>query len=221
VPVGRASVSGSPYIGVYLRVGDQLAIVPPTVPPALGREVERLLGVPVVATTVSDTELVGSLVVLNSRGAVVGDRLADRERETIQSRVPITELQLRENAVGNNVLANDFGALVHPAYSDPAVQKIGSALGVPVQRGTIAGLSTVGTAGCATNKGVIVHPRATEPEVTLLTDLLKVPVARSTANFGVPVPGASVVANMRGLIVGLLTTPVEIVHLQEGFQIFE
>ncbi|MCI4323707.1 MAG: translation initiation factor IF-6 [Thermoplasmata archaeon] len=221
MPVGRASVSGSPYVGVYLRVGDEVAIVPPSAPPALGREIERLLGVAVVSTLVSETELIGSLAVLNSHGVVVGDRLAARERELLRARVPVTELMLRENAVGNNVLANDFGALVHPAYTDPAIEKIAAALEVPVQRGTIAGLSTVGTAGCATNKGVVVHPKATEAELAQLGDLLKVPVARSTANFGVPVPGASIVANQRGMIVGLLTTPVEIVHLQEGFQIFD
>ncbi len=100
--------------------------------------------------------------------------------------------------MGNNVLANDFGALVHPSYPEPVVQRIGEALGVPARRGTIAGLATVGTAGCATNKGVVVHPRATEAEIATLVELLHVPVARSTANFGVPVVGASVVANGRG-----------------------
>jgi translation initiation factor 6 len=66
-----------------------------------------------------------------------------------------------------------------------------------------------------------VHPRATEKEAARVSELLRVPVHRSTANFGVPIVGACVVANSRGLLVGRPTTPVEVVHLQEGLQIFD
>jgi translation initiation factor 6 len=52
-------------------------------------------------------------------------------------------------------------------------------------------------------------------------EMLGVPVHRSTANFGVPVVGACIVANSKGIIVGRPTTPVEIVHIQEGLSIFD
>ncbi len=76
-------------------------------------------------------------------------------------------------------------------------------------------------AGIATNKGVVVHPKTTAGEAEVLHELLGVPVHRSTANFGVPIVGACLVANSKGMIVGRPTTPVEIVHLQEGLQIFD
>ena len=76
-------------------------------------------------------------------------------------------------------------------------------------------------AASATNRVVVVHPRATDREVERLAATLKVPVHRSTANFGVPIVGACLAANSRGLLVGRPTTPVEIVHLQEGFQLFD
>jgi len=92
---------------------------------------------------------------------------------------------------------------------------------VPARRGTLAGLGTVGMVGIATNKGVVVHPKATEGETQTVGEVLGVPVHRSTANFGVPIVGACLVANSHGMIVGLPTTPVEIVHLQEGLSLFD
>ena len=172
-------------------------------------------------TTVTDSEVVGALLAMNSNGAVVGDALAEGEGELLRRELPVTVVATRHNAMGNNVLANDFGALVHPEMPTSAVERIREALGVPARPGTIAGLGTVGMAGAATNRGVVVHPRATAHEVDAVAEALKVPVHRSTANFGVPIVGACVAANVRGLLVGRPTTPVEIVHLQDGFQIFD
>jgi translation initiation factor 6 len=170
---------------------------------------------------VQDCEVVGALVAANSNGIIVGGEVDAQERTTLEAIAPLTVVSHRQNAMGNNILANDAGALVHPEFSDAALANIGRALKVPVERGTVAGLGTVGMAGVATNRGVVLHPRATEKEAALVGDLLKVPVHRSTANFGVPIVGACIVANSKGIIVGRPTTPVEVVHLQEGLDIFD
>jgi translation initiation factor 6 len=221
VPVGRTLFGGSPYLGVYLRVGEQFALVPPGAHAPLEREVERTLGVRVVRTTVADSEVVGALVALNSNGVVVGDELDPEERRALEHFGPVATVRQRQNAMGNNVLANDHGAIVHPELSDSALAAIAEALRVPVRRGTLAGLGTVGMAGIATNRGVVVHPKATDREALVVEEVLGVPVHRSTANFGVPIVGACVVANSRGLLMGRPTTAVEVAHLQEGLRVFE
>ena len=219
--IARTVIAGSPYIGVHLRVGEKAAVLPPVVPRALEREVERLFEVPTIRTTVADSEIVGALLAWNSFGAVVGDAIDAQEREKIESFVPVVEVPTRQNAVGNNILANDHGAIVHPEFSDEGVRRIARALQVPAKRGTVAGLGTVGMAAAATNRGVVVHPKTTDHEAELIGATLEVPVHRSTANFGVPIVGACVAANSHALLVGRPTTPVEIVHLQEGFQLFD
>jgi translation initiation factor 6 len=221
VPVGRTLFGGSPYLGVYLRVGETAALVPPGAHSSLEREVERTLGVRIVRSTVADSEVVGALVALNSHGVVVGDEIDPAERTALETFGRVSIVRQRQNAMGNNVLANDRGAIVHPEMPDGAVHAIGEALRVPVRRGTIAGLGTVGMAGLATNRGVVVHPKATDRETLAVEEALGVPVHRSTANFGVPIVGACVVANSRGLLMGRPTTAVEVAHLQEGLRIFE
>ncbi|MCL5983362.1 MAG: translation initiation factor IF-6 [Candidatus Thermoplasmatota archaeon] len=221
MPVGRALIAGSPYLGVYVRTSEGLSILPPNAPSGLERQVRELLGTATARATVQGTEVVGAMMAMNSHGAVVAEGIDPDEENELRSVVPVTRVASRLNAMGNNVLANDSGAIVHPDFSDAATQAIGRALGVPAHRGTIAGLGTVGMAGIATNRGVVVHPRATQSETEELERVLRVPAHRSTANFGVPIVGACLIANSRGLLVGLPTTPVEIVHLQEGFRIFE
>jgi translation initiation factor 6 len=221
VPVGRGLYGGSPYLGVYVRASESFAVVPPAVRGPLERDLERVLGVRVVRTNVDDSEVVGALVALNSHGVVVGDELDPVERRALETCAPVTVVRQRQNAMGNNVLANDHGALVHPEMSNEALEAIGRALAVPTRRGTLAGLGTVGMAGLATNRGAVVHPKTTEHEAALVGELLGVPVHRSTANFGVPIVGACVVANSRGFLIGRPTTPVEIVHLQEGLGVLD
>jgi translation initiation factor 6 len=214
-------VGGSPYLGVYLRVADDFAIVPDDTPRSVERDVTRMLGVRIVRTSILDCQVVGALLAANSNGLVVGGEVDPDERRTLESVAPLTVVAHKQNAMGNNILVNDSGALVHPEFSDDAIDQLRQALGVPAERGTVAGLGTVGMAGVATNRGVILHPRATEREAARVGEILRVPVHRSTANFGVPIVGACVVANSRGLLVGRPTTPVEVVHLQEGLQIFD
>ncbi|MGI0156811.1 MAG: translation initiation factor IF-6, partial [Thermoplasmata archaeon] len=164
MPVARALYTGSPYLGVYLRAGETHALLPSGAPNALQRDLERALGVRVVRTRLLECDLLGSLAVFNRHGVIVGQKLDPVERKALSSVAPVTEIEIRQNAVGNVVLANERAALVHPELSDAAVARVSEALGVPAQRGTLAGLGTVGMAGVATERGVVVHPRTTERE---------------------------------------------------------
>ncbi|MHB1434958.1 MAG: translation initiation factor IF-6 [Thermoplasmata archaeon] len=221
MPIGRGLVGGSPYLGVFLRVSDRAALVPPSISESLAHDLERTLGVGVERTTVLDSEVLGALVALNQTGIVVADRLDPSEQAALERIAPVTMIRTLQSALGNNILVNDRGALVHPEFSDRAVAAISRALGVSVRRGTLAGLGTVGMAGLATNRGVIVHPKTTDLEAGVAAEVLGVPVHRSTANFGVPVVGACVVANSHGMLFGRPTTPVEAVHLQDGLQLLD
>ncbi|MCI4369620.1 MAG: translation initiation factor IF-6 [Thermoplasmata archaeon] len=221
MPFGRTLVSGSPFVGVYLRVGEKAALVPASAPTSVTRLVKRILDVDILRVSVAESEILGSLVAFNSNGVVVGDSADDVEIAALSKLGTVTSVRSRQNALGNNILTNDHGALVHPEFGDHALREIGRALRVPVERGTVAGLGTVGMAAIATARGVVVHPRTTAKEEEKILELLKVPVHRSTANFGVPVVGACLVANSRGILAGLPTTTVEVVHLQEGLSVYD
>ncbi|HEY6238204.1 MAG TPA: translation initiation factor IF-6, partial [Thermoplasmata archaeon] len=106
MPVSRTLISGSPYLGVYLKAADHAVVLSPSVPSATVRELERLLGVPSVRTTVGACEIAGSLVALNAHGVIVNDDVDDAEVAVLTRVAPVVRLSTRFNAIGNNILAN-------------------------------------------------------------------------------------------------------------------
>lgn len=214
----RLEVNGNPYIGVFCAANDSRLILEPQVPKASVRRISEALGVPAIPTSVGRSSVVGSLLAMNSNGILATPFIEADEIDAIGG--PVYPLPHRLSAVGNNVLCNDRGAVVHPGYDDEALGFIREALHVPVVRGTVAGVRTVGAAGIATNKGVLCHPHAKPSETELIQDTLRVPVTITTANYGSALVGACMVANSRGAVVGSKTTPIELGRIEEGLGYF-
>ncbi len=175
------------------------------------------LDVDAVETTIGGSGTVGALAAGNENGVVVSNRVTERETQRIAAAISgdVVELPGRINAAGNVILANDYGAYVHPDLSREAVTTIKTALDVPVLRGTLGEIKTVGTAAVATNKGVLCHPKARERELETLEDHLDVYADLGTVNYGTPRIGSGLVANDTAYIVGEETTGPEIGRIED------
>ncbi|PSQ25250.1 translation initiation factor IF-6 [Halobacteriales archaeon QS_9_68_17] len=214
----RAAFSGSAYVGVFARATATCLLVRPDVDQSLVEDLEDELGVPAAATTVGGSGTVGALAAGNSAGLLVSSRLRDVERERVDEvvDVPVAELPGRINAAGNVVLANDAGAYVHPDLPRDAVRVVQDTLDVPVERGELAGVRTVGTAAVATNDGVLCHPETTDGELDFLEDLLDVRADIGTVNYGAPLVGSGLVANSHGYVAGQDTTGPELGRIEDA-----
>ncbi len=213
----RTSVAGSSYVGVFCRTTNDVLLARRDLDDELLDSMADELSVPVVATTIGGSGTVGALAVGNESGLLVSSRLTDTERDRIEAAidVPLTELPGKINAAGNVILANDYGAYVHPDLSREAVTTIREALDVPVQRGDIGDVKTVGTAAVATNEGVLCHPKAREPELEALEAHLDVYADLGTINYGGPLIGSGLIANDTGYIVGTDTTGPELGRIED------
>lgn len=214
----RLEVDGNPYIGVFCAANEDLLIHARYVPRSAVKHISEALDVRSVSTSVAHSTVVGSLVALNSNGILTSPFIEAEELEAIGA--PVYPVPHRLSAVGNNVLCNDRGAVVHPGYDNDALAFIHEALGVPVVQGTVAGVKTVGAAAVATNKGVLCHPYARPGEMDVLKETLRVPVAITTANYGSALVGACMVANSKGAVVGARTTPIELGRIEEGLSLY-
>jgi len=106
--------------------------------------------------------------------------------------------------------------LVHPDIKDKSIKNIEDVLDVPVTRGTIAGLKTVGMSAVVTAKGLLCHPKTSYEELRVLEKVFGVPVMIGTINHGSPVIGSGLVANSKGAIIGSLTTGIEMGRIEEA-----
>lgn len=209
--------NGSPYLGVFARANDTVAIVPATVPQAVRDQLAQALEVEVIPMTVGGSNILGAVCAMNNRGAVVADFADEREvQPLVEAGLEVARIAGKFNAAGNNVLANDKGALVNPDLGKRAVEAVARTLGVPVETGTIAGLKTVGSAACATRKGVLCHPKTAEEDLERLERLLGVDVNIGTVNHGAPYVGAGLVANSKGAAIGVATTGPEMNRIEDA-----
>lgn len=211
------SVAGNPNVGVVARATDTHAFVPSNVTAKEFKEFEEAFEVPVHRLTLGGSSLIGSLVAANTRGILLADFATKVELKQWRAvGIPVHVLEDRLNAAGNNLLVNDHGALCNPDYSDRMVEELATFLGVPVQRGTLAGLGTVGMAGVATNHGVLVHPKATPEEREAARRALGRDVMVGTINQGTALIGAGLVANSKGAVMGSQSTGIEIGRVEDA-----
>lgn len=214
----RLAFAGSAYVGVFARATDSCVLVRPDVDDDVVADLTDELEVPAVQTTVGGSSTVGALAMGNENGLLVSSRALETELDRLEEAVdlPVAELPGNINAAGNVVLANDYGAYVHPDLPRETIQIVKDTLEVPVERGDLAGVRTVGTAAVATNKGVLCHPKATDEELDFLEDALDVRADVGTINYGAPLVGSGLIANDAGYVVGNDTTGPELGRIEDA-----
>lgn len=211
---------GNPNIAVFATASESLALTAADASPSFVKDLEEALGVDVVKLSVGGSLVVGSLVAMNSNGAVVSYLADDGELSRIDGRTPCMRLDDQLNAAGNNILVNDFGAIVNPEFSEATAKRIGEALGVEAVRSAIGGINTVGSACRVTNKGCACNMEATDEDIALIKDVLKVEAQRTTVNHGIRYVGAGIVANSKGAVVGDQTTPIEMGKIEDALVLY-
>jgi len=217
--IRKASIHGSPFVGVYASCNNDLVVLPQSFD---GEKVfADTLKVEVFKTTLGGSPLIGSLMVMNSKGAIITNFADEEDVEFLFPRMNVLFIEDKINAVGNDILANDKAAMVHVDFDRETVKLIEEVLDVEVVKGTIGGIKTVGSAAVVTNKGMIVHPNVDDHEIEFLKDLFGVPVYITTANYGSLYLGASLVANDFGAVVGDRSSNVEIDRIENALDIIE
>jgi len=217
MPVARLNFGRLPYLGAFGLATDRVAILPASIQKVREARVSEVLGVEIARTNIGRSPLIGALVAGNSSGLIATGMLEAHEEESLKRiGLRVECLPSKHTAVGNVVLANDKGALVNPDLPRDTIKFIGEVLGVPVERGTIAGLKNVGAAAVATNKGVLTHPDISGEERELVESVLGVPADVGTACGGVKYVGICVIANSSGALTGEITTGPELGRIESA-----
>jgi len=213
--------AGDPNIGVFCRVLDDIAIIPPEAPDTFREAVRAALDVDLVETYVQGSSIIGSLLVGNRKGMVVSGLASPDEIAILSEHREVMLLTGTMNAAGNVILANDRVAIIHPEMEKEKAQEIGEFLGVDVLQKSLGGIKTVGMAGAATSNGVIVPPRSNEQEIARIEEFCGVPVGTGTINMGSGLIGTGLLVNTRGYIAGAQTSGFELGRIEDVFGFLE
>ena len=212
----------NPNIGIYCRANDSVVFLQRSLSKKIKQVVGNVLGVKVLELCIADSTIIGSLLTCNSSGAIITE-FASKETFDVLEAQGLRVFPIKDviNAAGNDILTNDHGALVHPDLKNTTVKKISDTLDVPVQKGTIASLGTVGMAAVVMNKGCLCHPKTTIEEKQQLQKVFDVEVMIGTVNHGFPMIGSGLVANTKGALIGNMTTGIEMGRIEEALGFLE
>ena len=212
----------NPNVGVFCRANDDIAFIRRKLDKKIKNKIKSALNVELIELNIADASIIGSLLAFNSKGVLVTDFIDDINLKIIEDQgLKVAVLKDKLNAAGNDILVNDYGAMVHPEINDDTIDAIKDIFKVPVERGTIGGLKTVGMAAVVTNKGLLCHPKVTDDEKMFLEKLFHVDVMIGTVNHGVPLIGSGLVANSKGAVVGNLTTGIELGRIEEALKLVD
>ncbi len=213
--VRRMKILGSSNPGIYLKVAGGICLAPEAIADRAAEMIGTELGLDVVRASVYQSRLLGIFVAGNSRAILLPHLVSDRELRKLRDEVDaeLVVVKSKITALGNTVLANDYGALVSPTFEESAVDAMERALGVRVRRGLLAGIPVVGSVAVVNNGGGVASPSASEEEIEAAQEVLDVEFGTGTVNDGLPYVKIGAVASDSGLIVGYESTPLEIDNL--------
>ena len=213
MPVILADVFGSPNIGVYCFANEKIAIVPPGLTKRKIGQLAETLGVNVCSTTVAGSTLVGALVTGNSNAVLVPHTIRDYELNKIKGLSNVVVVESKWTALGNVVLTNDLGAVVHPDCSGEIIDAVNDEMKVKPVFGNLGSLPFVGALAVATNKGAMLSPNSLTEELEIVKSALHVEAELSSTNGGVPFVKSGILANSKGAVVGPLTRGAELMQI--------
>jgi translation initiation factor 6 len=211
-----ADVFGSPNIGVYCFCTENVVIVPPGLTNRKIGQFKQALGVNVCITTVAGSTLIGALVTGNSNGLLVPHTARDYECEKLREFSKVVIVDSRWTALGNIVLANDLGAVVHPEAPEEVLSSVSEGLRLKPMQSRIGTLPFVGALGIATNKGALLSPTTLDEEQSVIQSALHVEAQLSTTNGGVQFVRSGILANSKGAVVGPLTRGAELMQISRA-----
>ncbi len=207
--VSKTSNFGNPHVGLFARASERLVAADASAFPKFFAALETL-GVPVLKTTLGGSGLVGIFLAMNSNGAIVPRSCSNDEISALKSHgLNVAHISSKFSAPGNNIAANDFGAIANPEIPSAELKKISDCLGVEVVGRHVAGYATAGSCILATNKGFAAHNRASEQELKELQSILRVDGANCTLNTGVAFVSLGAIANSKGAVFGEACTGFE------------
>ena len=214
--IGRLNFNGDPNLGLFTISTEELCIAGNTIIKNDLKEIGEILGVEVIEFKIANSELVGLFSTANKNGIVLPINCKDSEVKLFKKiGLNVVKVKIKQTALGNLILLNDNGCII-PEEISKIKPKLEDCFGVPVEMGTIAGLSIVGSCAIATNRGILAHINCSEEEMELLESVLKVKGDIGTVSFGSPFVGAGIVANSKGFLIPEETTGPELQRTDEA-----
>ncbi len=215
----KYDVYRGPNIGIYTKANDSFVFIPNGFAATKASTLSTHLQVAPLFTSVANTRLIGTPMVVNNNGMLIPNISFEHELSYLKKStgLNVQVLDVKMTALGNMMCVNDKGGVVSPKIPKEAVKTIQDTLGIEIIQKKIAGYHQVGAMAYANNHGGIIHPETDDDDIKAVSDILKVKIEPATINGGIPYVASGILANNKSIVVGNLTNGPEIMMLTRAF----
>ena len=214
----KRTIRGSPYIGVFAAVSEDLGLWPHGTEKKELTGIEENLDIDVLKVSIANSPLLGVFAVVHKKKVLL-PYIASKSEVTELENLGLKVMVLPGiTAVGNIFALNKNAGLASNWISKKTVKEAGKFLGVEIKQNVVTSMDLPGAILCVTDKGFIVNPNVSKQEFNDMEKLFGVKGSAATANYGDAFLGNSVIANSKTAIVGALTSGHELIKIDEGLR---
>jgi len=215
------AIAGDPNIGVFARVFEDIAVLPPEAPPVFIQRITEVFDVEPVVTSLQGSSLIGPLLCGNREGAR-SKRLHLRGREE----GPRRPLRPFSPVRGDECCGKRDPCQQLLRGYPPGDASLAGIRSESVPRGTIGAThvrrdrdSWHGRGGDRPRR--CYQSESTPQEIAALQALTDLPIGKGSVNMGSGLVGAGLLANNRGYLAGLETSGYELGRIEDIFGFLE
>ncbi|MCD6215664.1 MAG: translation initiation factor IF-6 [Candidatus Aenigmarchaeota archaeon] len=172
VPVVKASIANTPFLGMFVAANSKKAIIPDIATEEEKKNIEKSFDDVLVLNTKYNT--FGNLILVNDKGCLISSLLKN-QKDKIESFLNLKTEIVKTNIlkiVGSASVCTNDGCLVHPDATEEQIKQIEDILGVKADIGTVNFGSAFVRSGIIVNKnGAVVGSRTSGPELARITEV--------------------------------------------------
>ena len=215
----KTEFMGDSNIGLYGFATNDYCFLGRTPRKRILNNMKKALGVDVLTSTISGSDLVGLFSAGNNNGVLVTSIVYDYELKKIKEMfdINVEVLKSKETALGNLILCNDKGCIISKSLKRFKGQ-IEDILNCDVEIGKVSKLEIVGSAALANNSGCLCHREASEKEMENIEHILGVKADVGTVSYGSPFVKSGLIVNDNGVVFSNSSTGAEIGRVEEVFK---
>lgn len=215
--ISMTDFEGNPNIGIYMYANDKFCLVGPKISEIKKKEIEKTLKVPVYNLTVLGTELIGVFLTGNNEFLMAPEMhdFEKKEFEKICAKHDVKLIVLNEiqNTFGNNICVGDGEILINPDYLKKFEDDVKKKTGFKTIKIKNDEFKAVGSTCRFLNGKYFISQQYKEAEVKTIIDKIG---GVGTINSGSNFISSGVVGNSFGVIIGSMSSTVEIQAIVEN-----
>lgn len=208
----------NPNIGIYLFANDKFCLIGKKVEEKIKKQIEENLKVPVFYISILDSELVGIFLAGNNQ-ILICPKIYDKEFEKLKEickkfEVNLIQIDDIKNSYGNNICVGDDLILINSTYSKKFSTSLFKKTNYKIIEVENKKFNAIGSTSKFIKNKFFFSQEYKKEELEIILDKI---CGLGTINSASYFISSGIVGNKNGVIIGSLSTSVEIQNVLESF----